>query len=64
MRQQAAGLAKAMTDENAYFYLCGHKRMEEGVEVAFRDIAAGAGLDWAALKPRLRETGRYHVETY
>jgi benzoyl-CoA 2,3-epoxidase subunit A len=64
MRERRAKLAALLADDNAYFYLCGHKRMEEGVEAAFRDIAAGAGLDWAALKPRLREAGRYHVETY
>ncbi len=45
-------------------YICGLKDMEIGVEEALADIARKHGMDWAALKPALRASGRYHVETY
>ena len=38
--------------------------MESGVDEAFSDICRHAGIDWAALKPQMRGSGRYHVETY
>ena len=37
---------------------------EAGVEASFSDIASAHGLDWAATRARMREEGRYHVETY
>jgi len=40
------------------------KGMEGGVEEALADICRRHALDWAALKPRMRAAGRYHVETY
>ena len=40
------------------------KGMESGVDEAFADVCRHAGLDWAALKPEMRASGRYHVETY
>ena len=46
MRERAADLAALLKDPNAHFYVCGLKSMEEGVVLALRDIAAGAGLDW------------------
>jgi benzoyl-CoA 2,3-epoxidase subunit A len=38
--------------------------METGVEAAFQDIARGVGLNWSDLRQTMRESGRYHVETY
>jgi benzoyl-CoA 2,3-dioxygenase component A len=38
--------------------------MEQGVDAAFDDICRGAGLPWTELRGRMRESGRYHVETY
>ena len=38
--------------------------MEEGVEDALDDICREHGVDWTALKPQMRASGRYHVETY
>jgi benzoyl-CoA 2,3-dioxygenase component A len=64
MRARAGDLLALLSDPNAYFYLCGHKRMEEGVETAFSAICAEAGLHWPQLKAALRRSGRYHVETY
>jgi benzoyl-CoA 2,3-dioxygenase component A len=57
-------LVALLDDANAYFYLCGHKAMEEGVERAFADLCAARGRDWKALEAELRRAGRYHVETY
>jgi benzoyl-CoA 2,3-dioxygenase component A len=64
MRARAGDLVGLLSDPNAYFYLCGHKRMEEGVEAAFAAICGEAGLHWPQLKAELRRGGRYHVETY
>ncbi len=64
LRARAEDLVALLADPNAYFYLCGHKRMEDGVEAAFAGICGDAGLDWRALKAELRRGGRYHVETY
>jgi sulfite reductase alpha subunit-like flavoprotein len=38
--------------------------MEPGVDAALGAICRANGLDWATLKPQMRATGRYHVETY
>ena len=64
MRARAADLAPLIADSNAYFYVCGLKAMEEGVTLALRDVATGAGLDWAAAGAALRREGRLHIETY
>jgi len=49
---------------DTYFYVCGVKGMEAGVMDALREIAEGAGIDWAALHTRMLDEGRFHVETY
>jgi benzoyl-CoA 2,3-dioxygenase component A len=64
MRERAADLAPLLGDPNAYFYVCGLKSMEEGVVMALRDIAQGAGLDWQSIAQSLQREGRLHLETY
>jgi benzoyl-CoA 2,3-dioxygenase component A len=64
MRANAASVAPLLSSSATHIFICGLKGMEEGVEAALTEIAAGAGLDWSELKPRLRSEGRYHVETY
>lgn len=64
MRAEAARVARIIGSDGAHVYVCGLREMESGVEEAFRDIARGAGLDWKSLRARMREEGRYHVETY
>lgn len=64
MRDRAADLAALLQDPNAYFFVCGLKAMEEGVVLALRDIAAGAGLDWDTVGAALKREGRLHLETY
>lgn len=64
MRERAADLAQLLQDPNACFYVCGLKAMEEGVVLALRDIATGAGLDWDEVGTALKREGRLHLETY
>ena len=64
MRERAADLARLLADPNAYFYVCGLKAMEEGVVLALKDIAQGAGLAWDGIGPALKREGRLHLETY
>lgn len=58
------GVRALLDDANAYFYLCGHKRMEDGVDAAFAEACRAMGRDWTQLKAELRRNGRYHIETY
>jgi benzoyl-CoA 2,3-dioxygenase component A len=64
MRERAADLARLLTDANSYFFVCGLKAMEEGVVLALKDIAKGAGLDWDEVGASLKRDGRLHLETY
>ena len=64
LREDAAALAPMLSDPDTYIYICGLKAMETGVESAFEDIARGAGLKWIEIRDKMRESGRYHVETY
>jgi benzoyl-CoA 2,3-dioxygenase component A len=64
MRERAADLAPLLTDPNSYFYVCGLKSMEEGVVLALKDIATGAGLNWDDVGASLKRDGRLHLETY
>ena len=64
MQAEQERVANILQDPNAYIYICGLKEMEEGVEQAFTHIAKSFGEEWLALRDKLREEGRYHVETY
>ena len=64
MRERAADLAALLQDPNTFFYVCGLKSMEEGVVLALRDVAQGAGLNWDEIGQRLKKEGRLHLETY
>lgn len=64
MRERAADLAALLQDANTFFYVCGLKSMEEGVVLALREVAQGAGLNWDEIGPRLKKEGRLHLETY
>jgi len=64
LRERAADLAPLLADPDAYFYVCGLKAMEEGVLLALRDVAVGAGLSWDTIATGLRQQGRLHLETY
>ncbi|MCV3271758.1 benzoyl-CoA 2,3-epoxidase subunit BoxA [Roseobacter sinensis] len=64
LREEADTVGALLKTEKAHVYICGLKAMETGVEEALGEIAASAGQDWAELRNRMREEGRYHVETY
>ena len=64
IRERSAEVARLLTDQNCYVYICGLKGMEQGVDEAFRDACREHDRDWDALLPELRANGRYHVETY
>src|SRR5262249_53563758 len=64
LREASPVVAPLLQDETAYIYVCGLKQMEAGVESAFSAIAQGAGLNWENIRSAMRESGRYHVETY
>ncbi|MBV7394029.1 benzoyl-CoA 2,3-epoxidase subunit BoxA [Mameliella sediminis] len=64
MRTEEDIVADMLQDPNTHIYICGLKEMEEGVELAFTNIAESIGQQWTNLRDMLREEGRYHVETY
>ena len=64
IRSEGAQIAKLLGDPHTHIYICGLKGMETGVDEAFADACRHASLDWASIKPAMRESGRYHVETY
>lgn len=64
MLAQSETIAALLPRETLHLYVCGLRGLEDGVEHALGEIAAGAGLDWPALRTAMREDGRFHVETY
>ncbi|MBS0558944.1 MAG: benzoyl-CoA 2,3-epoxidase subunit BoxA [Proteobacteria bacterium] len=64
MRERASDIADLLRRDTTHIYICGLRGLEEGVEQAFADIGRQYGIDWPALRPVLREQGRYHAETY
>ena len=63
-RAEADRVGELLADPQTHIYVCGLKAMEQGVEEAFKDIARAKGIDWTGLRDRMRDEGRYHVETY
>lgn len=59
-----ADVARFLVDPDSFVYICGLRKMEEGVLAAFSKIAESAGLPWAPLLERLRREGRFHLESY
>ncbi|MCL4765626.1 MAG: benzoyl-CoA 2,3-epoxidase subunit BoxA [Hyphomicrobiaceae bacterium] len=64
MRAEAGRIASLMGSEQTHVFICGLKGMEAGVDEALADICRSHGHDWPQLKPLMRGSGRYHVETY
>jgi benzoyl-CoA 2,3-epoxidase subunit A len=64
MRKHGPALAKLLQSASTHVFICGLRGMENGVDEALADICRAEGLDWSALKPDMRSSGRYHVETY
>jgi benzoyl-CoA 2,3-epoxidase subunit A len=64
LRDEGTKIGHLLGDPQTHIYICGLKGMESGVDEAFADVCRQAAIDWAAVKPSMRESGRYHVETY
>jgi benzoyl-CoA 2,3-dioxygenase component A len=64
LRREADDVATLMQSPLTHVYVCGLKGMEQGVDAALDDICRAAGISWATLRPDMRASGRYHVETY
>jgi benzoyl-CoA 2,3-dioxygenase component A len=64
IRSEGARVTELLQDANTHVYICGLRGMETGVDEAFADICRFAAIDWAGLKSTMRDSGRYHVETY
>lgn len=64
IRARAADVAAWLRDDDVFVYVCGHKKMEEGVLGAFGEVCASHGVEWSALEARMLREGRLHIETY
>ncbi|MEO1495426.1 MAG: benzoyl-CoA oxygenase, partial [Pseudomonadota bacterium] len=64
MLDETAAVADLLADPATHIYICGLKGMEDGVEQALTTIADSIGQPWTALRDKMRDEGRYHVETY
>lgn len=64
IRARAADVARLLSDDDTFVYVCGHKKMEAGVDEALRDVCRMHQIDWEARAAELRRSGRMHVETY
>jgi benzoyl-CoA 2,3-dioxygenase component A len=64
LRNERTRIAGLLGDPHTHVYICGLKGMESGVDEAFADVCRDASIDWSQVKPSMRDTGRYHVETY
>lgn len=64
LRTKGARIAELIGDPHTHIYICGLKGMESGVDEAFADVCRHASIDWSQVKPAMRDSGRYHVETY
>jgi benzoyl-CoA 2,3-dioxygenase component A len=64
MHKNAAELATLLKSQTLHIYICGLKGLETGVESALQDIAAANNMNWQSIRENLKNSGRFHVETY
>jgi benzoyl-CoA 2,3-epoxidase subunit A len=64
LRTEIDSVSALLGETSTHIFICGLKGMETGVDEALADICRQAGRDWSTLKPDMRTSGRYHVETY
>lgn len=64
MRAEAERIGDLIAAQETHVFICGLKGMETGVDEALADVCRSRGLDWSEIKPAMRASGRYHVETY
>jgi benzoyl-CoA 2,3-dioxygenase component A len=64
IRTEHQTVAALLASPATHIYICGLKGMEAGVEEALSDVCRKRGREWGTLKPEMRASGRYHIETY
>jgi benzoyl-CoA 2,3-dioxygenase component A len=64
IRECGTAVAELLCADNTYVYICGLKGMEAGVDEAFAEICREHDIDWSQTVQRMRQSARYHVETY
>jgi len=68
MRTRAKDLAELLRRDTTHIYVCGLRGMEAGVEASFAAIcgehAQSRQESWQECRARMRDDGRFHVETY
>ncbi len=64
MRASADAVRAMLASDDTFVFVCGHKKMEEGVLAALDDVCKDGGTSFADLKDRMRREGRLHIETY
>lgn len=64
LRARAADVAELLRRDTTHLYVCGLSGLEQGVESALTAIGRAHGVNWPSLRIRMREEGRFHVETY
>ena len=64
IRTEHQTVAALLASPATHVYICGLKGMEAGVEEALSDACRKWSLEWSKLKPEMRASGRYHIETY
>ncbi|MBV9734851.1 MAG: benzoyl-CoA 2,3-epoxidase subunit BoxA [Acidisphaera sp.] len=64
MRVRSRELGALLAKDGLHVYVCGLRGLETGVDAALDEIGTANGVDWPALRDRMRDEGRFHVETY
>jgi benzoyl-CoA 2,3-dioxygenase component A len=64
IRECGTAVVELLCADNTYVYICGLKGMEAGVDEAFAEICREHDIDWSQTVQRMRQSARYHVETY
>jgi benzoyl-CoA 2,3-epoxidase subunit A len=64
MRARTADLATLLQRDTTHVYVCGLRGMEAGVEASFEAICGEQAQSWQQCRVRMRDQGRFHVETY
>ena len=64
LRARGDDLARLLRDDDVFVYICGHKRMEEGVSAALDDLCRAHGFAWSERREVMKREGRWHIETY
>jgi ferredoxin--NADP+ reductase len=62
--EQIGPLWELLQDNRTYFYICGIKGMEDGIDRALASTAPGGPEAWQAVRAALDEGGRLRIETY